>query len=422
MQKFKIWFYNNHGKVYIIQYILFSIALLLGVWLIDIRYTWIHDLLPKYFLMEADLSGSILTTLSGSLLTICTFTFSTILTVCTYYTSSFSNSYIENFINNTFTMKLLGVYVGGFFYCICGLFLIRDQFIDHMVIAGSIGILYAIFCMIQFVRFVLGIIDSIQTTKIVESLFVQAQTVIDEQIDKYNETENSKYEKYSNRCEIIATDSGYLNAINSEAMIKKIGDIGAKFIIKAKIGEYIVEGTTLGIFLSKDPLEEANSSSICVDLSKQFTLSAEQSDEYDFRFNIQKIVEIAVSALGSGQKDPNTAVLCAMKLSILLSKIAGLPEHYTSLACNEDAEIMYRGYNFKENLHFAFYQLIYQAGDNPAVIAAILKGFLMIYAASTTKNKEVVKKYAGELYEMAIKDIKTSLDKDMLSNIMAKFR
>lgn len=227
-ERFKLWWNDNQGTIFMLRYIIYSLILLAIVYLIDVKFSYIHNYIPEIFMMDAGRSGSLLITLSGSLLTISTFTFSTILTVCTYYTSSFTVSYIENFINNTSTMKLLGVYVGGFFYCIT-------------------------------------------------------------------------------------------------------------------------------------------------------------------------------------------------RISILLSKLSRLRAHHALLAENDEAEVLYLGNSFEEELHGSFYQIVSNGKLDPSVAKALLEGLKIIYTVSAEEHKEFIKSYAEEIFRNSSECLNSKFDIDMLEKILLSY-
>lgn len=118
LAKLRIYFDENKMWFYLAQYMLISFLLALAAILVDIRYIPILDYVPNIFLTSVELAKLILSTLAGSLLTITTFTFSTIMVVLTMYSSNFSPRVVNNFLTEKITMKVLGIFVGGFFYCI----------------------------------------------------------------------------------------------------------------------------------------------------------------------------------------------------------------------------------------------------------------------------------------------------------------
>jgi uncharacterized membrane protein len=130
---------NNKKWIYLSGYILIALILSTIIILIDNNILPIQQYIPAIFLTTVDLAKVILGMLAGVLLTITTFTFSTILIVLTMYSSQFSPRVVENFLSNKITMKVLGIYTGGFFYCITNLLFMRNANFDHLVIAATIA-------------------------------------------------------------------------------------------------------------------------------------------------------------------------------------------------------------------------------------------------------------------------------------------
>lgn len=148
MHQLKIFYYNNITWVYTLQYIFFSIILLLLVWLIDLRIIPAIEYLPEVIQLKVEFSQNLLITLSAAFLTITTFTFSTILNVLNTYASSFSPRVVENFIHMKITLKVIGIFIGGFFYCVSSLIFTRDFFNNEVIISGFVAIVYSIICII----------------------------------------------------------------------------------------------------------------------------------------------------------------------------------------------------------------------------------------------------------------------------------
>ena len=95
--KIKLFYNENKMWMQLLKYIFLSVLLALLIILIDTKTIVGLDYIPKIFLTSVDLAKEILSTLTGSLLTITTFTFSTIMVVLTMYSSDFSPRVVNNF-------------------------------------------------------------------------------------------------------------------------------------------------------------------------------------------------------------------------------------------------------------------------------------------------------------------------------------
>ncbi|NLX94175.1 MAG: DUF2254 domain-containing protein, partial [Clostridiales bacterium] len=140
--------------MYLGNYISISFLVAIVAILIDTKTIPLLDYIPDFLLTSVELAKLILGTLSGALLTITTFTFSTIMVVLTMYSSNFSPRVVTNFLTDKITMKVLGIFVGGFFYCILALFFMRKGFSDYLVVSATIAVIYSVLCILYFVVFV----------------------------------------------------------------------------------------------------------------------------------------------------------------------------------------------------------------------------------------------------------------------------
>ncbi|MGM0873337.1 MAG: DUF2254 family protein [Bacillota bacterium] len=113
-----------------------------------------YSLIPEVFLSDIDLAQTILSSLSTSLLTMTTITFSSILVVLTTYLSQFSPRTLQNFITDHHTQRVLGIFIGGFIYTIILLLLVRKNDISTLFIVPTFAIFISIICLGMFVFFI----------------------------------------------------------------------------------------------------------------------------------------------------------------------------------------------------------------------------------------------------------------------------
>lgn len=127
--------------------VLFSFILAIGVILLDTRMINVVDYFPTVFLTSVNLAKSILSLLAGSLFSVATFTFGTMLSVISFYSSNFSPRTVENFLLQKTSMQTLGIFLGGFIYCLSSLFFMRNSEDEYLVVSASIALLYVRPCL-----------------------------------------------------------------------------------------------------------------------------------------------------------------------------------------------------------------------------------------------------------------------------------
>lgn len=235
--KIKIFYQENKMWVYLAQYMLISLALAIFAILLDVRYIPVLKYIPDLFLTSVDLAKLILSTLAGSLLTITTFTFSTIMVVLTMYSSNFSPRVVSNFLTEKITMKVLGIFIGGFFYCLLTLFFMKKTYAEVLVISATIGVIYAVLCIIYFVVFVYTVSSSVQASKLISRLYDESIVIINKTLEKRSglETlEDYSTEYFGFSYDILSNYSGYLVLIEFEEIVRSLSDYEADLVIEKK--------------------------------------------------------------------------------------------------------------------------------------------------------------------------------------------
>lgn len=416
MQKLKVFYHNNITWIYTIQYILFSILLLIFVALVDLKILPLSIYIPDAIKINVKFSQGILTSLSAAFLTITTFTFSTILTVLGTYSSNFTPRVVENFINMKITLKVIGIFIGGFFYCIGSLIFTREAFHEDLVISGFIAILYSIICLAYFIVFVQKVLKKFQGVNIILDLADIAGRVVDDEVKSRKEIAGFFKKEELEGIDILAKNSGYLSLIDLDALINRFKEHKGYLKIGAKLGEYVPENSKLATLYL-----EANGSEIeAEDITSFFILQDNKLETLDYRYNITKLLEIALRAISPGINDPNTAIHCINKLGVLLSSFAKINNYHIEKYGNKDFRIFYRSYSFKEDLETFYLPLIHYGKDDLQVTLAILKSLTSLYYQATASNKDIICYIVGHLEEKVETSLTTALERSLLQPYFEK--
>lgn len=348
--------YKNNKMWFILSgYIFISLLLTTTVILVDNRIFEIQKYIPTILFTTVELAKDILGMLAGALLTITTFTFSTILIVLTMYSSQFSPRVVENFLKNKITMKVLGIYVGGFFYCITTLLFMRNTSQDYLVISATVGVLFSILCILYFVIFVYTVSSSIQANKLIERLYDESNLAIENTlsfIEDKERVDQFAVDQYNFQEEIFSKKNGYLNIIDYDSIMSLIRELDGKMFIDISIGDFLSEKQRIGIlYYSKEDIEEE----YIEELIKFFSLGDERYSFSDYKYSLQKIIEISLRAISPGINDPYTAIRCVIMLGVLLGKLAEIDDSYTVIKSEDSkATITYASLDFRKDLFSTF--------------------------------------------------------------------
>ena len=415
IDKIKIFYRNNKIWMYLAKYIIISVILSIAVILVDAKMIPVLNYIPTFLLTSVELAKVILGTLAGSLLTITTFTFSTIMVVLTMYSSDFSPRVVNNFLTDKITMKVLGIFIGGFFYCILALFFMRNSFSEYSVLSATIAVVYAALCIIYFVIFVFQVSSSIQATKLISRLYDESYTIIERAL-KYRENQSSldKYEigVFRSKLDILADKSGYLELIGFKDILNALKGLQVKLILRADIGEFVAKGGEIATLYYNEKEIDKNLSDMIL---KEFSIEEERVAYNDYRFSLQKIVDIALRAISPGINDPNTAIHCINILGVLLSKLGAIKGRYTVIE-DEDSKavVVYEDFDFKEDMYFTFYQILHYGKKDISILVAMFNALKTISKFATDEKKDTIREFSEYIYDTSIENFKHSLDIEVL--------
>ncbi|MCA0988447.1 DUF2254 domain-containing protein [Guptibacillus algicola] len=387
--KESIWFIP--GTYSVLSFLLAVVVILIDT----VYYEEVQQYIPSFLTTTVDLAQTTLASLSAALLTMTTITFSTIMVVLTTYSSQFSPRTLKNFTTNQTTMRVLGIFMGGFVYSILTLLFMRKELIDHEVIAATIGVITAFVCLAFFAFFLHRVASSIQVSNLIKELTDDSLTMIREATTALdnggNKISNSKPHfpsSYVNVTEVNATNYGYVKLIDYEGLLSLA--INNDYVIEVNeyIGSFVTpESNILSIYHCGD---EAN-----VAVNQFITVGDERSSVQDIDFGIQKMVEIALRAISPGINDPNTAIACIDYLRLPLVEAFQLGGNYITYYEEGNARIVGSQKNVDELLYSTFYQISFYGKEDVSILLAIFDTLIYI----SQNSNDVVKKKVLEISE-----------------------
>lgn len=400
--KIKLWFINEKNLLKMSKFVLLTISLLLLTWIFDNQFPELKDHVPNQLLLSVDVSMDFLSNISGVFLTISIFSFTTIVTVLNKYSSSVSPRMLQTFIDRTDVLGLFGIFISGFFYSVISILLLQNVRADDHVMAGSFAIAYAIVAMIGFVVFAKQVLENIKISNIIEGVYTDCDALIDEVMALREKAKRYEDDKDTKEFPVLATTTGYLFSIQTDAILKALDEIKAEFTIKKRIGEYTTEGESLGVLklfggknLSKEEIEE-----LLETLGGALVINVFKNIQDDYHYGLVNLTEIAAMALSPGINDPNTAVMCVNKISSLLGKLLSTANQFIVLKEDGDTKVLYQSYSVEDELYLAFSQIITYSGGDPLVTSSILQGLYLIYMMAGASAKAGVKNYFDSAYDL----------------------
>lgn len=424
LSKIKLFYYNNRDIIRITRYSLISFILLILTWTLDYKNPGLKRYLPEVLLLSSDVTSSFLSTLSGTFLTVSTFTFTTILTVLNKYSDSFTPRIVQDFIDKPNVLSLFGVFIGGFFYTVLSLFMVQNIDAKVPLISGTIAIFYAVAAMVSFILFVRRVLKDIKVSNVIENVYTKAHGLIEEEAKRRKASERFISTSQSlDEVKIFANETGYFYEVNSKALLAQLKGVKAEVVIEKKIGEYISKGTYIArLHLLEDlEMEGQEKKDFMAKLASGLVINVSKNDVRDYHHEMTNLIEIALMALSPGVNDPNTGIMVIGKISNLLGKLFSTNNFYLVLDENEKTKIIYNGYTVREELYNSFAQIVHYGKEDPMVAEAVLKGLYLIYMLADESVKGQVKEYLDYVYEICLDAMDTKMNRDQLKAIHEDF-
>jgi uncharacterized membrane protein len=338
--------------------------------------------------------------------------------VLTTYLSEFSPRALQNFITDHATQRVLGIFTGGFIYCILLLLFLKETGENQLFIVPSFAVAIAILCLIVFVFFIQHVTTWIQVSNLLHNITVET---IDSIERLYTQWGSSKADapwddwegiEIATKKPIICMSEkpGYVQYIDVQALTQAACKYECIVRVERQQGDYVNEDTPLLSIFQNEKYIDTD------EFMSKITVSIARAPLEDVEFGIRKVTEIGVRALSSGINDPSTAVHCIEQLSTLLSKLSSLhgPEPYFNDK-NRNLRVIVRTPDFFEYLNIAFAPIIRYGKEDIDVIASIFHAFTIISNHSTPARKEAIWKFTKHTLEAIKSEPYLELEKQRLN-------
>ncbi|CAN5557702.1 DUF2254 domain-containing protein [soil metagenome] len=362
----------------------------------------------------AEGASAVLAAIAGSMITIAGVVFSLTLVALSLASSQFGPRLLRNFMRDTANQVVLGVFVSTFLYCLLVLRTIRraeeSLFVPHLSV--TLGVLFAL-CSIGFlIYFIHHVSVSIQADEIIahvgdelshgiERLFPQE---IGQPASKSTAaaSESTMPEAFDREARpVTANEDGYLQIIDSEALLSLAKKEDAIFRLSRRPGHYVVRGASLLMVWPGERVTDELISRI----RSTFVLGNQRTPEQDVEFPVHQLVEIAVRALSPGINDPFTAMTCIDRLSSALSQLAKrkMPE-----ASRTDEEgrlrVVAPAISFAGVTDAAFNQIRQYSRSSAAVTIRLLEAIETIAGATTRSADRATLHRHAEMIERGARE------------------
>ncbi|MEN9568478.1 MAG: hypothetical protein RLZZ69_3674 [Cyanobacteriota bacterium] len=311
--------------------------------------------------------------------------------------SNFGPRLLRNFMQDTGNQIVLGTFIGTFIYSLLVLRTIRgdgddfDKFVPQLSV--TVGLLLAIASIGVLIYFIHHASTIIQVSHVIADTSKELERAIDrlfpEKLGRgasqsQLEEEDIPADFDVNTYGVKAKDSGYLQAIDNEELMKLACKHDLIFRLNYRPGKFVVPGNEWIVIYPRKCVTRK----LLKKLDDTLILGKERTEQQDVEFPIEQLVEIALRALSPSLNDPFTAIRCIDHLSAGLSHLAqkNFPSPYR-YDNQGNLRIIAESVTFVGILDTAFNQIRQNGKSDVAVTIRLLEAIAII-ARYTPTQKE----------------------------------
>lgn len=351
-------------------------AVVLALVLVELEGLVADDLasrLPRLFGAGAEGSRGMLTAIATSMATVAGVVFSVTIVALSQASSQYSPRVLRHFMSDRPTQVVLGTFVAVFAYCLIVLRTIRggdeDGFVPSLAVLG--GIVMAFVGIGLLIYFIHHVASSIQVSSIIDRIQADTRDAIDRLFpaaigdDAGGDTSPQALAAGlpSHWCSIVADRSGYVLAIEPDALLDAAERLDIVLRVVPRVGEFVAEGQPL-LQLPAPALpaglDEAR-------LREAVALASERDVRQDAPFGLQQLVDVGLRALSPSLHDPTTAVACIDRVGALLLRLTArrIPSRWR--ARGGHLRLVIDGPGYAEMVEIGLGALTHHAGPHPEV-------------------------------------------------------
>ncbi|MGA0560058.1 DUF2254 domain-containing protein [Larkinella sp. VNQ87] len=406
--------------------VLFSFGLAYGLVEFDDTTNWQGaKRFPLLFGNGADGARGMLSAIASSMLTVAALAFSLTLATITQVSSQYSPRVLRNFMRDRVNQFIMGYFVSVFAYCLLVLGTIRSADEGKFVPATAvlIGLVLALGGVAALIFFIHHIAESLQTGTIVQHIFRETSKAIEalfperfgEPVDDPQKAEAAlRYtDEQTGWYPVKARQSGYLQLINTEGLLKWARNHRVVLRIEKEMGAFVGEGSVLFSVRSGMERPDPSEADWPDDLINFVSIGRHRNIEQDVAFGIQQLVDIALKALSPGINDTTTAIMAVDYLGAIGEELARREFPARIRSDGQHLRVVVRSADFNSYIQLAFDLPRINAKGNYAVFRRLLRALALVNdAVHTTERKPVLKKQADLLLAYADQTLTTDYERE----------
>lgn len=301
--------------------------------------------------------------------------------------SMFGPRLLPNFMRDRGNQVALGTFVATFVYCITLLMHVRGGAGEGAAFVPRLGVFTALLMALGSVAVLIYFLHhaatSIQAGHILRVAGARLDEALATVFPKPAETADSSApdpELAAPRAMVPAGESGYVEAVDWEALVSWAREAGVDVRLFVTPGDHVVAGDPLADVGPTTEVDEETEAAV----RREIVLSRDRGGTRDVLYRVDQLVEMAVRALSPGTNDPLTAVQAVRRLG---ESLAGLLDRTAAPTVRRDEDgrvrLVENPVSREQVVNRAFTLIRHYGAHDPLLPLALLTSLRRLAARTT---------------------------------------
>lgn len=259
---------------------------------------------PALVINNADTAKTLLSFLTGGIISIMVFSFSMVMVLLNQASSNYSPRVLPGLISNRKHQFVLGIYLATILYNTFTLVGINPKPDDSYQLPGFsvlVGIMFTVICFGAFLFFIHSISESIQINNILDGIFNKAKKRLNNLTEQEKE-DTLDFPDTDDWHTHYSSETGYFQSIVESNLISVCENNDLQLKIIPLPGSFVLNG--IPIFKVNKEIDE----DLLKDILSNFNFSRGEYVENNYALGFKQITEIGIKAMSPGINDPGTAI------------------------------------------------------------------------------------------------------------------
>ncbi len=368
---------------------------------------FVFDHIPQLVINNPEIAKTLLSFLTGGIISIMVFSFSMVMVLLNQASSNFSPRVLPGLISNRNHQYVLGIYLATILYNTFTLVGINPQENDKYQLPGFsvlLGIMLTVVCLGAFLYFIHSISQSIQVNNILDGIYNKAKTRLNFLFEKESD-EALSFPDTSDWKSYYSSETGYFQNIAVANLIGICKDENIQLEILPIQGLFVLKGVPI------IKVNKAIDDKLVEDILSNFNFARGEFVEDNYALAFKQITEIGIKAMSPGINDPGTAISTIDYLTELFAMRLKKNDQ-TIITSSDESLIAVTTTNFKELLYQVMVSYRTYCKHDLSCIQKLLIMFkyLLLQEAHLPEYHEALLDEAKLLYEDAQKSIHNTTD------------